>query len=382
MNRKLAICLAGITSLSLLYCAGAQAQSVKLYGVVDTGIEYINHANPAGDSLARMPITTGELPSRFGVTGVEDLGDGYKAVFTLENGLAVATGAANQGGRLFGRQAFVGLDGPLGALTFGRQYSMMTWAMQPADFVGPSIYGLTSIDPWIANARIDNTVSYRKKFGGFSTGGTYSFGRDASGGTASNSPGQGNCAGEIPGNAQACREWSVALQYDAANWGVSTAYDHQNGGPGAAANLFNGIAPLSLANGGNTDSHLMFDAYTKYDKFLVSAIWLHRLVGSAAPATPNVTSDQYALEVGYAMTPALRFDGMVQRVINQQEDTRATMEVARATYYLSARTAVYAQFGFLQNSDNAAYSVSNGGSVTPAKGMSQIASMIGIRESF
>jgi predicted porin len=82
------------------------------------------------------------------------------------------------------------------------------------------------------------------------------------------------------------------------------------------------------------------------------------------------------------MSPALFFDMLLQRIVDRQQDTRATMEVARTTYLLSPRTAVYAQLGFLQNSANAAYSVSGGGASTPGKGMSQVGSMLGIRHSF
>ena len=52
----------------------AQAQgSVTLYGIVDTGVQYYNHA-AGGGAVAGMPSLTGEVPSRFGLRGVEDLG--------------------------------------------------------------------------------------------------------------------------------------------------------------------------------------------------------------------------------------------------------------------------------------------------------------------
>ena len=50
-----------------LAAPGAHAQSsVTLYGIIDTGVEYVSHANAAGDHLVRMPGVTGELPSRWG----------------------------------------------------------------------------------------------------------------------------------------------------------------------------------------------------------------------------------------------------------------------------------------------------------------------------
>ena len=382
MNRITAISGVLVAALASTWCSAARAQSVTLYGIIDTGIEYVNHANPTGGSLVRMPGTTGELPSRWGIRGTEPLGNGYNTVFTLESGFADGTGSLNQGGRLFGRQAFVGIDGPLGALTFGRQYSMLFWSLQPADLIGTNIYGLASLDAWIANPRSDNTVVYQKHVGGLTAGASYSFGRDASPANGFNTPGEGTCAGSIPGNAAACREWSLLLKYDTSNWGTAVSYDRQNGGPGAAASLFNGLTPVALTSSGNRDSRLVLDGYAKVGKFTFGAVWLNRRVNSASTTTPTVTSNQYALEAEYQMSPALSFDAMLQRIIDRQQDTRATMEVARATYFLSTRTAVYAQLAFLQNSALAAYSVSGGGASTPGKGMSQVATMLGVRHMF
>ena len=75
-------------------------------------MEIVSHANPSGDMVFRMPAIAGELPSRRGLEGTEELGDGYSAVFTFESGFNVRGGDLGQGGRLFGRQAFVGIKSP------------------------------------------------------------------------------------------------------------------------------------------------------------------------------------------------------------------------------------------------------------------------------
>ncbi|MFP3693140.1 porin, partial [Burkholderia sp. SIMBA_048] len=93
----------------------AAAQSVTLYGIVDTGVEYVSHAGSGGKALVRMPSNTGELPSRWGLRGDEDLGGGMHAIFTLESGFT-ANQDMMQSGRLFGRQAWVGISGPFGAV--------------------------------------------------------------------------------------------------------------------------------------------------------------------------------------------------------------------------------------------------------------------------
>jgi GBP family porin len=118
MYRRLVI-LAAIA----LTCQIARAQSsVTLYGVVSAGITYTS--NQKGASSWQFNSGPMQLP-RFGLKGTEDLGGGMKTIFTLENGFSVANGSLSQGGRLFGRQAFVGLSSDkVGTLTFGRQYDL------------------------------------------------------------------------------------------------------------------------------------------------------------------------------------------------------------------------------------------------------------------
>ena len=105
----------GLLSCMLAFATStAFAQSsVTLYGIIDTGVEYVSHANANGDSVIRMPGITGEYPSRWGLRGSEDLGGGYAAQFVLESGFNVRAGDLGQGGRLFGRQAWTGLEQPV-----------------------------------------------------------------------------------------------------------------------------------------------------------------------------------------------------------------------------------------------------------------------------
>jgi predicted porin len=106
---------------ALLVSGAAHAQSsVTLYGVIDEGLDYTNNTGTG----AAWRMQSGDVAgSRFGLKGSEDLGDGYRAVFQLENGFNASNGALGQGQRMFGRQAWVGLSSArYGTLTFGRQY--------------------------------------------------------------------------------------------------------------------------------------------------------------------------------------------------------------------------------------------------------------------
>ncbi|HEY1609229.1 MAG TPA: porin, partial [Paraburkholderia sp.] len=104
--------------------AAAHAQSsVTLYGVISESLEYVS--NSKGSHLVGLS-NAGMMPPRVGLRGVEDLGGGTKAIFTLEDGFNITNGAMLNGG-LFGRQAYVGLQNDhAGTVTMGRQYEEMT----------------------------------------------------------------------------------------------------------------------------------------------------------------------------------------------------------------------------------------------------------------
>jgi predicted porin len=124
--------------------AFAQAQSsVTVYGLVDAAISVGDSGGSTG-SVTRVDSGVGP-GSRFGFKGTEDLGGGLRTVFTLESGFDSGTGASQQGGLLFGRQAFVGINSSQGwSVTMGRQLSPTNLAMAAADAMGQTHWGSTS----------------------------------------------------------------------------------------------------------------------------------------------------------------------------------------------------------------------------------------------
>jgi predicted porin len=367
---------------AVLASTSALAQSsITLYGLMDTGVEYVSHANAAGAHVVRMPGISGELPSRWGLRGAEDMGGGLRAIFALESGFNTRAGDQGQGGRLFGRQAWVGLDTRWGALTFGRQYNMVYWALSDADMLGPDTNGIGALDSYLPNARSDNSIVYKGVFGGLTAGASYSFGRDAVG--TGNSPGQGTCAGQLAGQFTACRDWSAMLKYDSANFGVAAAYDEQRGGANATAGFSDGVAPLPLTSGADKDVRIQANGYIKFSNFRIGGGWLGRRVETASTAVPDVHSDLFYLGAECFVTPVLSLDGEAYRMLVEAQNARATMATVRATYHLSKATAVYVKSSYLWNSPGASFSVSaGGGGTTPAHGVGQLGAMVGIRHLF
>lgn len=111
----------------------AQAESsVTLYGLVDGGYGYqqvetkFRGDYPGGKiSNDRFRAFNGVMNgNRWGLKGSEDLGNGTSAIFVLESGFDLGNGESIQGGRLFGRQAYVGLTSESwGTFSIGRQYN-------------------------------------------------------------------------------------------------------------------------------------------------------------------------------------------------------------------------------------------------------------------
>jgi predicted porin len=124
MRRALAVA----ALLGALPLGAAAQSSVTLYGIIDLGVQWnesgVNRgtsSTPNWSQESAWSIDSGfQSGSRFGLRGSEALGRSWSAVFTLEGGFDASTGTSSQGGRLFGRQAWAGLQhAALGTIALG-----------------------------------------------------------------------------------------------------------------------------------------------------------------------------------------------------------------------------------------------------------------------
>lgn len=199
------------------FAGSASAQSaVTIYGVVDAGLDH--QAGGIAGSVTK--VSSGmQNSNRLGFKGTEDLGGGMSALFVLENGFAVDTGAALQGGALFGRQAFVGLKGGFGALTMGRQYTPIFLSL--CGEIDPFGCGLAGNSANLMSqggtptgggnaARTNNSVKYAMPLvSGLSADVTYGF-------------------GEVAGKASASRTIGGQLGYNRGPLTLRLAYNNVN----------------------------------------------------------------------------------------------------------------------------------------------------------
>lgn len=174
------------TALALAACGAATtvyAQSnVTLFGLIDTNIRYSTNDNAAGDNRLQMANEGFLTGNRWGMRGTEDLGGGNQAIFMLESGFGPDNGALQQGGRLFGRQAYVGLKTNFGGqLTMGRQYTIAGEFIPQYEASGLAINPSVGYQSFNYDGlRHDNMIRYGQDFGGGLKGAVgYTFGEVA-----------------------------------------------------------------------------------------------------------------------------------------------------------------------------------------------------------
>ncbi|MCC8392637.1 porin [Paraburkholderia sp. MMS20-SJTR3] len=160
--------LAVIAALLAIHGSTAHAQSsVTLYGAIDSSVEI---TNPGAGYVARMD-SGAYRGSRFGVRGAEDIGNGAKILFDLENGFNSTNGGFAVANTMFNRQAWIGVGTRYGTVRMGRQYSPIYIPFKGqldafgAGTLASGLDNLSKITPYFSNA-----VSYLSpEIHGFST---------------------------------------------------------------------------------------------------------------------------------------------------------------------------------------------------------------------
>ena len=146
------------------------ASNVTLYGIIEEGV--IVQKAKHGDNKVELNSGFGQ-GSRWGIKGVEDLGNGYSAGFVLEQGFNADNGNEATSGKAFSRESFLYVKGGFGSFGFGRT-GALSFAQTQAILTGWAFgtsYGASSWQSAIANnfSRMDNVLSYATPvFDGFS----------------------------------------------------------------------------------------------------------------------------------------------------------------------------------------------------------------------
>ncbi len=183
--------LAALAVLSA-FAGSAIAADVTLYGRVDLGLRYTNvDADIQGeDDVSQFEMASGNYTgNRFGLKGTEELGNGLKVGFVLENGFNADDGSLGTSGDIFDREAQVKIMGNFGELGLGRSSIIASDAGSYGIGGGFNTFGTGWGDVgsqsllWGAgfSSRYDNMLTYvTPEFAGFKVYAQYSFG-DGSG---------------------------------------------------------------------------------------------------------------------------------------------------------------------------------------------------------
>lgn len=309
--------LLALAVLGALTGAVSAQTNVTIYGVADAGISRID--NGATNTTA---LTSGnQSGSRIGFRGTEDLGGGLSAIFTLENGFSIDDGTMGQGGRLFGRQAFVGLNGGFGSVKLGRQYNPIRTAVESIDPFGHGLAGNAANVINVHGERADNTISYATpKFGGFSGQVNYSL-------------------GEVAGSNSVGRQLGLSTGYAAGPLAIVFAYHDQNlVGTGAAATVSAGDSKTAML-GGTFDFRVakLHAAYARSE-------------GETAVGVTNIDRDDTMIGVSAPIGSGTVLASYIRRNDDIGGGTRDADQWAIGyTHNLSKRTNLYTSYARIKN---------------------------------
>jgi predicted porin len=343
MNRT-ATFLAALALTAATGPAAAQSDSVTIFGVLDLAARAVEN----DDTMYRLE-SDGLSSSRLGFRGVEDLGGGLKAGFWLEGSLAVDTGtqplASIDGGRnnaagIFQRRATVSLMGGFGELRLGRDKvpTNLTWdEFDPFRDTGVGRSSRLSAASGIGSyafSRTNNAVGYfTPAMGGF-------FGQAmvAAGENTNNNKYEGVRGGYRAGPLMAAFTFANADSSsgdEAAIWSVGGTYDFKS------FKLWGFYNEVDDLNAGQTN-------------------WL---LGATVPVG------------GFELRASYQAMSGDEGIGNQEAD----MFALGAVYNLSKRTALYATYSAISNT-NTSFTVAAGGPLT--RGNDSSGYEFGIRHSF
>ena len=198
-------------TIGALFASAAHAQTtVTLYGIAD-GDFRVDHTSIG---TLKSIGSGGESGSRWGLRGIEDLGNGLKASFNFEQGLDLSDNSVTQGNitpttptspnsstgsRLFSRTATVGLNSAtLGEARVGRAYTPFYVLWTSIDPMGGGLLGGAQNYSVGSITRYDNAGYYDSpKIYGFQLSGAYRLGESTTNTVAAGATKQGGNSGNV-----------------------------------------------------------------------------------------------------------------------------------------------------------------------------------------
>lgn len=344
------------------FAGSALAADVQLYGLVDLGLNWtqVDNGKTTTDSFG---MGSGQNSgSRFGLKGTEDLGNGYKVGFNLENSFKADDGAFDKGSRLFHRESILFVQTPYGELSAGRtggldsgvgRYGQMGSGATAMSTGWDNIAKTSKVFLGLGD-RMDNTLTYQSpKFAGVTVLAQASLKK-------SNVNDKGVAIETEEGSSDADRYYALGVTYGAGalnaglvysqtDWNRTELKDQTNDDNqtvvSAFANYDFGVAKLYVATQYFKDSDLSVKQIDRRDA-----------ESNATGCQKASQFDGFGLSVG-ADVPA--FGGTAKVLVgymDAEDQSTAAQDVQRYTfsvgyeYPLSKRTFVYGGAGYYMDS--------------------------------
>jgi len=382
-------------AVAALASSAAFAQSnVTVYGIADVGQAFVKSSGAANGVNQG---TVGRLDSNssyLGFKGVEDLGNGLKALFQFETGFAADKGFWSSTATS-GRDSYVGLTSNFGTVLAGnlthplRGMAVRTELLPAAAGLGvtQSVLGTVAV-PTLhggtvrtgADDRAANALAYvSPTFAGFS--GTVAY---------VNGENKQNASTGTPSNVNT-KAWQVYGQYENGPAYVGVGYHKAYDWAGAGA--ADGSVGIAAADGQNASVWRVAGVYTFPTNTKLTALYDRtKVVDLGGNGGDDVKRTAYSLGVAQGFgknTVGLEYaaSGKLKSAGESVDNTKVHMITALYTYELSKRTMLTARYSRLTN-DSAVNTnfytynnpVNNG--VSTGAGSDYTGYMVGLRHAF
>ena len=361
---KRLVALAAIALVSGSAFAQAGASSVQLWGIVDMAYRHTNNEGAGKDGLSKM-IGGGMSQSRLGINVEEDLGGGSKALVTLENRFDADSGTPAANAPFF-QLAHVGLQGPYGRLTAGRQWNVLfdvvtsTYASFP---YSPYMEAYKPEQGMAMGARTSNMLKYTFATPDRSFVGSLQYSLDENNDTKALETGLPASAAQVPAYVASTLNggaWKTAggyLRYSANGFALGGGYMRTTlpGGTDVDAWTLGGsyrTGPWYI-NTGYALNKAKYETVTSaiqgfrnvVDRAILGQFWAGQSNGGFQPGDAD-KRQLFKVGVGYQLTPQLNLGAHYFRG-KQSGSTKGTSNgnvnfyVAVADYAFSKRTDAY-----------------------------------------
>ena len=342
--------------------ASTSTSSVQLYGIVDVAYRHTNNEGAGKDGLSKM-IGGGMSQSRWGINVDEDLGGGSKALVVLENRLNADDGSVSTP---FFQLSYVGLQGPYGRLTAGRQWNVLFDVVTSTYASFPYSPYMETYKPELGmamGARTSNMLKYTFATPDRSFVGSLQYSFDENNDTKALEAGLPASAAQVPayvGSTLGGGAWQTAggyLRYAANGFALGGGFMRTTlpGGTDVDAWTLGGsyrTGPWYVSTGYGLNK-AKFAAVTSaaqalrkgVDSAVLGAFWAGQTNGGFQPGDAD-KRQLFKVGVGYQLTPQLNlgahyFRGKQSGSVNGTSNGNVNFYVAVADYAFSKRTDAY-----------------------------------------